>query len=108
MRSSVSCRLVWLALCFELLPVVMNLLCDPVLLMQHDIHQNITASWGIAADATRLVLQQYLSDKQRSGVVELGPAGGRGAPRTLYIVPPSRSVCDELHVAWENEVTVPC
>ena len=57
-----------------------------------------------AADVAQILLQQYLSDKQRSGVVELGPARGGGAPRTLYIVPPSRTVCDELHVAWDNEV----
>ncbi len=61
-----------------------------------------------SSDACCLLLQQYLSDKQRSGVVELGPAGGgSGAPRTLYIVPPSRTVCDELHIAWDNEVTAP-
>lgn len=86
----------------------MNLLSEPALLKQQDVHMDITASPGFAAESARHVLQQYLSDKQRSGVVELGPAGGGGAPRTLYIVPPSRTVCDELHVAWENEVTVPC
>jgi SPOC domain len=83
----------------------MNLLSDPAILMLQGVQQDRTASWGFAADGVCLLLQQYLSDKQRSGVVELGPAGGGGAPRTLYIVPPSRTVCDELHIAWDSEVT---
>lgn len=49
-------------------------------------------------------LPQYLSDIQRSGVVELGPAAAGRQPRTMYIIPPSRSVCDELRVAWEPQV----
>lgn len=51
--------------------------------------------------------KQYLSDKQRSGVVELGPAARGGPPRTLYVIPPSRSVCDELRIAWEPQVRCP-
>lgn len=51
-----------------------------------------------------LAASQYLSDKQRSGVVELGAAAKGGKLRTLYVIPPSRSVCDELHIAWEPQV----
>lgn len=45
---------------------------------------------------------QYLGDKQRAGVVALPPGEG-GVARTMYVIPPSRTVCDELRIAWQPQ-----
>lgn len=64
--------------------------------------RRLTADGGPEDRHAFVRFMQYLGDKQRSGVVELGIGAG-GFPRTMYLVPPSRSICDDLRVTWQPQ-----
>lgn len=64
--------------------------------------RRLTADGGAEDRHAFVRFMQYLGDKQRSGVVELG-IGAAGFARTMYLVPPTRSICDDLKVTWHPQ-----
>lgn len=68
--------------------------------------QRVTAGQGEDDRRAFLKFLQYLGDRSRAGVVKLPPltavpVGGQGGPRTMYLIPPSSTICETLQVAWE-------
>jgi hypothetical protein len=62
--------------------------------------QHLVAAPGEEHRRAFVKFLQYLGNRSRAGVVKLGATSG-GEARTMYLVPPSTTVCETLGVPWD-------